>query len=123
MNQASEQQKLSDLAAELTKLGANVTSRVPSDDLILRFQIAGGDDERIINELKGWGWSPTLTGSANHFDIRSYGTVPTNSNSLTIPVERAPVHEDGKAHFGPLSSGKKSAMDEADKILMAIKVK
>jgi hypothetical protein len=94
---------------------------VPSEDLILRFEVWAEDDERIIGELKSWGWSPSLTGTANHFDIVTYGTVPCNSYSVKIPVERSPVLEDGKAHFGKLSEGKKTVMDEADKILLALK--
>jgi hypothetical protein len=116
MNQASEQQKISDLAAELTKLGARVVSRVPSEDLILRFEVWAEDDERIIGELKSWGWSPVKTGAANHFDIVTYGTVACNSYSVKIPVERTPVLEDGKAHFGKLAEPKKE-ITEADKLL------
>ena len=106
MTLTSEQQKMADLATGITKLGGRVLSLVPNDDLTIRFQVWANDDERIIGELKSWGWAPSLTGSANSFNIVTYSTVPTKSYSLSIPVERAAVPPDQP--FGELSKGKKS---------------
>jgi len=90
-----EQKKAVDLAAEIGRLGGFVVSVTPPsmDNLTIRFQVLVRDDERIIGELKGWGWAPQRIGSGPRFSV--LGTVdPCNSYLIRIPIERTAIRDD-----------------------------
>src|SRR5262249_32012323 len=101
----NEQQKAVDLATEIGKLGGFVVSVTPPSmsDLSIRFQVLVKDDERIIGELKGWGWSPQRIVSGPRFSV--LGTIdPCNSYLVRIPLERTVVPPDKP--FGEISKPK-----------------
>jgi len=63
-----------------------------------------------------WGWSPSRIGSGMRF-MALGDTVPCNSYSVRIPVERTPVR-DGRQYFGEVSKGKQTPT-EADVLASA----
>jgi hypothetical protein len=123
MTLTSEQQKAVDLGREIEKMGGFVVSLLPpsGDDLTIRWQVpAGAIDDQLMAKLREWGWQPRLIGNGPRFDPLG-GVMQTNSYLVRIPVERAAVPPDQP--FGKLSEGKKSVMDEADKILASFQKK
>src|SRR5262245_59267363 len=107
------QQKAQALAYELGKMGAMVVS-LPGDSFELRFQIADSQAERILAQLREWGWSPTLRGVVPQF----HGMPPVSSYQIVLQ-ERQPLTasvEANRAIPNDLSSGKKDENSEASKI-------
>ena len=100
--------------------GAWVMSPMPLDESKrLRFQVLDGDKNRVLQQLRDWGWEPVFVSVLPR--VTFAGMAAASLYEIDLPRERAPVPDDRTIHGEIVKKEKPSAEMEGFKKYLGLK--
>jgi len=85
----------------------------------LRFQVLDGDKNRVLQQLRDWGWEPVFVSVLPR--VTFAGMAAASLYEIDLPRERAPVPDDRTIHGEIVKKEKPSAEMEGFKKYLGLK--